>query len=96
MQMLYNERICYVLSKMEKKHEKLFWRFDDRKKFSKYSLAIECNTRNVIEFGIFLVEKKNFNIEKKRKYFGQVWEGEMCPQCVTHEQPKWKKTFNAL
>ena len=32
MQMLYNERICYVLSKMEKKHEKLFWRFDDRKK----------------------------------------------------------------
>ena len=42
------------------------------KKFSKDSLAIECNTRNVIEFGIFLVEKKNFNIEKKRKYFGQV------------------------
>ena len=39
------------------------------KKFSKDSLAIECNTRNVIEFGIFLVEKKNFNIEKKKEIF---------------------------
>ena len=60
------------------------------KKFSKDSLAIECNTRNVIEFGIFVVEKKTL-ILKKRNNFGQVWEGEMCPQCVTHEQPKWKK-----
>ena len=41
------------------------------KKFSKDSLAIECNTRNVIEFGIFVVEKKTL-ILKKRNNFGQV------------------------
>ena len=102
MQMLCNERTYYVLLKMKKKHEKLIWRFDDMKKFSKDSLPIECNTWNVIEFEMLLYKKENFDILKKKNDFGvkrckyKLSAGEMCPQCVTHEQPKWKKPFNAL